>query len=47
MFSKSNNNNLSAITTLMADLMLSVALTIIIIQQHEALAQTDSNFQER
>ncbi len=47
LFSKSNNN-LSAITTLMAVLMLSVALTIIIIhQQHEALAQTDSNIFKR
>ncbi len=47
MFSKSNNN-LSAITTLMAVLMLSVALTTIIIhQQHEALAQTDSNIFKR
>jgi hypothetical protein len=43
LFSKSNNN-LSAIMTLMAVLMLSVALTIIIIhQQQEALGQTDSN----
>ena len=43
MFSNSNNN-LSAITTIMTFLMLSVALTIIIIhQQQEALAQTDSN----
>ena len=39
-----SNNNLSAITTIMTFLMLSVALTIIIIhQQQEALAQTDSN----
>jgi hypothetical protein len=39
-----SNNNLSAITTIMTFLMLSIALTIIIIhQQQEALAQTDSN----
>ena len=48
MFSKSNNNNLSAITTIITVLMLSVALTTIIIhQQHETLAQTDSNISKR
>jgi hypothetical protein len=48
MIVRKSNNNLSAITTIMTVLMLSVALTIIIIhQQQEALAQTDSNISKK
>ena len=48
MFSKTKLSILSSVMTIIAVLMLSVALTIIIIhQQQEALAQTDSNISKR